>query len=152
MKPFRFRAQAALDLRQRVETEARKALVTAEEHARLANVRLNEAAHSVGVAQETLTCAERDGVSGAELRWHQSWIARQRLEVDARRREAAVSAASVDRAVTSVRAAHKQRRTLERLRDRLLMRHRIEARRHEQRNLDELAGLRFTARAPKGNT
>ena len=152
MKPFRFRAQAALDLRQRAEDNARRALAAAEEQARLANARANDAVRAAGVAHDTRADAERDGVTGGELVWHQTWIARQRLEVDARRREAAISAGNVDRAVTSVRAAHQQRRTLERLRDRLLMRHRIEARRHEQRNLDELAGLRFTARAPKGNT
>jgi len=146
MKPFRFRAQAALDLRRRAEDDARIALARAEEDARLANARAREAAETARIAGDTCAGAQRAGITGAELGWHQSWITRQRREVVARNRDAAISAAAVDRAVASVRAAHQQRRTLERLRDRLATRHRDDLRRHEQRDLDQLAGLRFSSR------
>jgi len=146
MKPFRFRAHAALDVRRRIEEDARKALAVEEERRRQADARAADAARAMCVARETLTDAQRGGVSGAELGWHQSWITRQRLEVDARSRDAATSAAAVDRAVTSVQAAHQRRRTLERLRDRMAARHRAETVRHEQKEIDQLASLRFTAR------
>jgi flagellar export protein FliJ len=146
MKPFRFRAQAALDVRRRVEDDARKVFARAEDDARKAEARVNDATQSMCVARETLADAQRAGVNGAELSWHQSWITRQRLEVDARSRDAATSADVLSRALTSVQAAHKARRTLERLRDRMATRHRVETVRHEQRDIDQLASLRFAAR------
>jgi flagellar FliJ protein len=146
MKPFRFRAQAALDVRRRVEDDARTALARAEDDARAADARVNDATQTMCLARETLADAQRAGVNGGELGWHQSWITRQRLDVDARSRDAAASAAIVERAATSVRAAHKERRTLERLRDRMAARHRVETVRHEQREIDQLASLRFAAR------
>jgi len=147
MKPFRFRAQAALDLRWRAEDDARRALAAAEEQSRQADQRVNDATEAACIARETLSNAQRAGVAGWQIGWHQSWITRQRLEVDARSRDAAASAAAVDRSITSVQAAHQQRRTLERLRDRMARRHRVETARHEQKNLDQLAGLRFAAQA-----
>ncbi len=147
MKPFRFRAEAALDLRKRVEDDARKTLSIAEEQSRQADARVDSAKAAACVAQDTLVSAQHAGISGWQIGWHQSWITRQRLEVNARSLDAATSAATVDRAATSVRAAHQQRRTLERLRERMVRRHRTEATRHEQRDLDQLAGVRFSAQA-----
>ena len=146
MKPFRFRAHAALDVRKRIEEDARKALSIAEEAARQADAHAVGATRAKCIAQDTLASAQQSGMSGGEIGWHRSWITRQRLEVDARRRDAAASAATVERAAASVRTAHQQRRTLERLRDRMAARHRLAAARHEQRDIDELAGLRFSAR------
>jgi len=147
MTPFRFRAHAALDVRKRIEEDARKTLSMAEDAARLADARAAGASRAQRIAEDTLASAQQSGVSGVELGWHQSWITRQRLEVDARRRDAATSAATVARAAASVRTAHQRRRTLERLRDRMAARHRVAAARHEQRDIDELAGLRYVARA-----
>jgi flagellar export protein FliJ len=150
--PFRFRAQAALDLRQKEEDAARKRLVEAERASRDASARVDEARARVGQAAESLVSSQSEGAPAWFLGWHRSWMTKQRLEVDARSRDAAVSAAAAERATASVLDAHKRRRTLERLRDRLRHRHAAEAARRERRDMDDLAVLRFLAGEAQGGT
>jgi flagellar export protein FliJ len=146
MRPFRFRAQAALDLRQKQEEEALRALARAQDAADRARARTETAVGGVSQADRQLQAAAQDGASGWLIGWHRSWIARQRLEVDARKREAAISAAAVERAAASVRETHRQRRTLERLRDRSHRAYDLEVGRQDTREMNALAGLRYLAR------
>src|SRR5882724_1245274 len=118
MRPFRFRPQPALDLRIKQEEAALTALAKAQTALDRATVCAAAAAGNAAAAADAFVSAQTEGVSGAMIGWHRSWIVKQRLEVDARRREAAVSAAGVAGATASVRAAHQRRRTLERLRTR----------------------------------
>lgn len=144
-RPFRFRAAAALDLRLSEEERALQ---------HLARTRLDldqaerRAAHAVEAAAEAAADLARDQADGSErwrLDWHQSWIARQRREAAAAEQAAAVSAASVAHATDSANAARQRRRALERLRDRALRRHRVDAARHDSREMNLLANLRFLA-------
>jgi flagellar export protein FliJ len=154
MRPFRFRAQAALDLRISQEDQALKALALAQASAERARMRADAAIGGVSEADRQFQLAQQDGANGWLIGWHRSWIAKQRLEVDARKREAAVSAVIVERAATSVRDTHRQRRTLERLRDRSRRAYELEAGRQDTREMNMLAGLRYLARADqaKGNS
>ena len=147
MRPFRFRAQAALDLRLTQEEQALRALAKARETAARADARTENAIGAVSQADREFQDAQRDGVSGSLIGWHRSWIAKQRLEVDARKREAAISAAVVERAAASVRDRHRDRRTLERLRDRSRRAYDLEVGRQDTREMNMLAGLRYLAHA-----
>jgi flagellar protein FliJ len=147
MRPFRFRAQAALELRVKQEEDARRGLARAPDAADRARERIASAASGVAAADQQFLAAQQEGATGWLIGWHQSWMARQRLDVDARKREAAISAVAVERAATSVRDTHRQRRTLERLRDRSHRAYDLEVGRQDVREMNTLAGLRFVAQA-----
>ena len=117
-------------------------------------MRTDAAIGSVSEADRQFQLAQLGGANGGLIGWHRSWIAKQRLEVDARQREAAISAAVVERAATSVRDTHRQRRTLERLRDRSRRASALEVGRQDTREMNMLAGLRYLARTDqeKGNS
>jgi flagellar biosynthesis chaperone FliJ len=147
MKPFRFRAAAALDLRRQQEDAARLTHTIAANAARAADARLADAVVAVRGAEQTSAATTRAGVESWLLTWHRCWIDRLRLEAGARRTEAAVSAAAVERAAASVRKAHQRRLTLERLRDRNELRYNAEVQRDELKEMNLFAGLRFAGRS-----
>jgi hypothetical protein len=146
MKPFRFRAAAALDLRRKQEDAARLAYAVAQNAASVADACVVEAHGAVDRAAEARTSTERAGADAWLVSWHRSWIVRLRLEVEARQAEAAVSAAAAECAAASMRKAHQSRRTLERLRDRGVQRYDAEVQRIELKEMNLLAGLRYVAR------
>ena len=146
MKPFRFRAAAALDLRRKREDEARLAHAQAEIESRAAAARVAQARGAVDRAVAESASTAQAGADAWFITWHRSWITRLRLEVDARQKEAAISAAAAERAAASMRKAHQRRRTLERLRDRGVQRYEAEVQRTELEEMNLLAGLRFAGR------
>jgi flagellar biosynthesis chaperone FliJ len=146
MRPFRFRAAAALVMRRKLEDAARLQLAAADNARRSAEERAREAAGAVAEARAAAADASTAGAESWRLGWHQSWIARTRIEAEARRRAAAVSAEAATRATAAVQVAHQRRRALERLRDRAWHRYRLEAGRHELQAMNELATLRHHAR------
>jgi flagellar export protein FliJ len=150
MRPFRFRPQPALDLRLRQLDAAEQALSRAR-----ADVR--QAEESVQAAEAAMRAAEAQGANDWQapnallrLEWHRNWMvglerdaARLRQELEARR--------TVERRAAEIaREARKQVKVLERLKARLLREWQLEARRHEQKALDELASLRFASRQRAG--
>ena len=146
MRPFHFRAQAALDLRRKQEDEARLVLADAHTAHESAQARAVAADLKLRVAAGELAATQRHGTESWRIDWHQSWITRLRLEADACQRATAISAATVERATASVVAAFQRRRTLERLRDRARRRYDAEAGRQHQLEMNALASLRFAAR------
>jgi hypothetical protein len=153
MRPFRFRPQAALDLRIKQEEQALSALALAQKSSDAAALRVRAAIDGAVSAAGALVAAQGAGASGSLMGWHRSWIVRQRLEVDARRGEAAISAASLDGATASVRAAHQRRRTLERLRARAGRKYDHDVLHEATKDMTLLAGLRYLTRtADDGGT
>jgi flagellar export protein FliJ len=148
MRPFRFRAAAGLHLRRKQEDTARLHLAQAETARQYAEQQARAAQDAALRARDDEVASRREGTEGWRLGWHQSWIVRKRLEADAGRQAAAVSAATVDRATAAVQLAHQRRRALERLRDRAWRRHQLDAGRHETREMNELATLRYLAAGP----
>jgi flagellar export protein FliJ len=147
MRPFRFRAQAALLLRRKEEDVARQDLARAERAREAAQARAEAAAATVRQAAEAAHDARQRGVEAWRVDWHRSWITRKQLEADAGRRAAAVSAEAAGHAAAEVTVAYQRRRALERLRERAWRRYQLEVTREEGRAMNELAGLRFLALA-----
>jgi flagellar export protein FliJ len=143
MADFRFRAQAALDLRRKQEDAAAAAFADAE--AAVQRVVAQQAAtrddRARALAAQLLT--QREGTHAAALEWHWNWInglgaAIERLgrDLEARRLEAGA-------AQRVWQEARRRRLVIERMRDRLLRRYQAEMLRKESRTVDELARLRF---------
>jgi flagellar export protein FliJ len=147
MRPFQFRAQAALDLRRKQEDEARRTLADAQTAHQATQARAAAADRLARQAADDVVSLQCSGTEAWRLDWHQSWIAKLRLEADASQRATAISAATVEHATASVIVAFQKRRTLERLRDRARRRYDAEAGRQHQREMNALASLRFAAQA-----
>jgi len=152
MRPFRFRAAAGLVMRRKQEDVARQELARAETARQRAEDRARAAEQAAARAADAAVDARRAGTEGWRLEWHQSWISRKRLEADAGRQAAAVSAEATDRATAAVQLAHQRRRALERLRDRAWRRHQLEAGRQELRDMNELATLRHVSQRGEPGT
>jgi flagellar export protein FliJ len=147
MRPFRFRASSALDLRKKQEDEARLALGRAQNAAAVADARLQAARDHAAGAGARLVALQEEGAPAWLIGWHRSWIVQQARVVEIRRLDMAMAAAAVTTAEAIVRDAFRQRRVLERLRDRLAARHARALERHELNQMNELAGLRYIAAA-----
>jgi flagellar protein FliJ len=146
MRPFRFRADAALAVRRRQEEDARRAVL-------MARAAMQTAEQHVTGALAALTEADRRGreafqttVGVEALIWQGNWIAGLEREV-ARAREA-LEERRIDerRAAEIAQHARMQVRVLEKLKDRAWRDWQLAARREEQKALDELGSLRFAAR------
>ena len=143
MRPFRFRAASALELRKKQEDQARLALGHAQKVAALTAARLETALGQVAESGVRLAGVQAQGAPAWLIGWHRSWIVKQSRDVDVCRREAGIAAAAAAQAGDVVREAHKKRRVLERLRERLSARHAREIERQDLQHMNELAGLRY---------
>jgi flagellar export protein FliJ len=146
MRPFRFRARAALQLRQREHDEALATLARAQAELARARRRVDDAGAALRAADEKFRSALGAPDPGAPLEWHRSWRVglagdRQRCEAECRAREADVTLASTHAAGTRLRV-----RSLERLHDNALAAWRQALQHEEQKTMDSLATLRFTNR------
>lgn len=144
MKPFRFRAGAALDIRRREEDAAAAALARAEGHFSEANRACLDMEHTRARAHDDQVEQARRGIDASTLMWHRNWIVRLDAVVDDLRESRRASEAAVTAARQAWQFARRRRLALERMRDRALARHQEAARRIEAIELDELARIRFT--------
>lgn len=144
MAPFRFRAAAALDLRQQIEDRAKRALGDAQAALERAERALEEARTALDATLASGASAVAD--PGLSI-WYRNWITRQRHELQRRRAMVADRRAAVDAAVVRLQAAHRDVRVLERLRDRLHSEWALAERRKEQKELDWLGSVRHALAA-----
>lgn len=146
MPRFRFRAQAALDLRRVQEGQRRETANEARHASDIAERALADA--RVRFADAMARAHEADAAGGevSTAIWYRNWIRGQRRELarcEAIAEDRRVQLEDADRALMEAR---RRVRVLERLRDRAWATFREHERKIDQQRLDELAVLQFAIR------
>jgi len=144
MRPFQFRAQAALELRRREHEEALRRRAVAQ-------AALAAAGEAVAAAQDGIVAADGECaammrapvVEYARVQWHQAWRARcveerARLEVRRTQRDQELQLAT-----QYVSQTYRRVRSLERLREHALAAWMLAAQQDERKTMDALAASRF---------
>jgi flagellar export protein FliJ len=140
---FRFRAQVALDLRRKLDEEARRALADAEREVLNAYRALSDVEARLDEAFARARDDERETVDPARCVWHRNWIKRVQQDVAGWRRVLADRQEAAHIAKGHAQQARRRLRSLEKLRDRAWHAWEQDARRQEQRQLDELGSVRY---------
>jgi flagellar export protein FliJ len=142
---FRFRAQAALDLRHREYEESQRKLAQAERDRSVAQARLHRAGEAVIAAQRAAADAQAKAAADHQLDWYRFWIERlaherqaHALVVKAREQRVAEAAAACQR-------AHQRCEALERFREKAKRAHEAAESATERKLIDELATQRYAA-------
>lgn len=144
MKPFRFRLQRVLRVRELREEVARAEFLAADGPAREAE----ELASACGGDLRAAELELRDDLASGPLAPAAVILEQgalqdlERRRLGARRRAATLRHAA-ERLRDPLRDAQKDRRALERLRERALEVHRVEVEKEDNRVLDEVAGTRW---------
>jgi flagellar export protein FliJ len=150
MPAFRFRAQAALDLRQRELDAAQRELARTQRDLATARQRLGDAEAACRRASDETTARMREPATSTQLHWYQSWI----LRLDHERKACAATVAARDLAVATAANAcmHAKRRceSLERLRTRAQQTHEAAEAAADRKLIDELATRRHAAERAEG--
>ena len=146
MRPFRFRAQAALQLRRREHDQALALLARSQAALIAAQHRVEQADSVIREADEQLRTIGQTATSRLQLEWYRSWRLRWRVERDERERQAERQAVHVRDARHRVAFTHKQVGSLERLHDHAFSDWQQAADREERKLIDELATTRYSRR------
>ena len=147
MRPFKFRAQAALDLRKRQDDEAQQNLADATRARLLAETSVEVASAAVDESMQDARNALQSVASGDLHVWHRNWIVSRKQELAVRREALAKSRAAEQLARQRAQDARRVVRSLERWFERVWRRHEQAQQRVERRELDEMGALRYVARS-----
>ena len=140
---FRFRAQAALDLRRREDDEAHRALARAEAALIEARRGLADVEQRAIAAREQCAEVMRRAGGTPEQWWYQSWIIRLDRERSASASIVEAREKQQQQALVARARTHQRVRALERFKEKLTQaweRHRAT---EDQKYLDALATIRF---------
>jgi len=148
MRPFKFRAAAALDMRRKAEDAAALELARKDASFRQIESALQSAEHARASALADQHAQSQRGIDIATLFWHRNWIVRLQATVVDLRAESHTAQQAVLIARQAWQLAKRRRLSLERLRDRAQARHRADEQREELKVIDELARVRFTTPDP----
>jgi flagellar export protein FliJ len=145
VKGFRFRAQAALDLRDRELADAQRQLARAEEVRDVARRRLEEAQFAAAQARVQATEAHRTSNDASALQWYRFWIIRLDHERNAQAAVLAAREKDVAQATAACMHAKQRRESLDRFRKKAQAAHDAAQQAAEMKVIDELAARRFVA-------
>jgi len=152
MANFRFRAQAALELRQKQDEDAQRALGDARRATAAAEEIVEREVRALSEAHARACEDEAQASDITRAIWHRNWMRRQQAVIASAR--ALVDARRADQRAAAERAMETRRRlrSLERLRDRMWKAFQTAERRAEQKAFDVLGGLRYVAQrdVPEG--
>jgi flagellar export protein FliJ len=142
---FRFRAQAALDLRRREYEESQRKLAEAERDRHVAQVRWHRADEAVSAAQRAAADAQTAAGPVHQLDWYRFWIERLAHERHAHALIVKAREQRVAEAATACQRAHQRCEALERFRDKAKRAHEAAESATERKLIDELATQRYAA-------
>jgi flagellar export protein FliJ len=143
MRPFRFRAEAALELRRREEADALAAHTQAEALFSEADRAWTAAGAARQAAEADLALLQRHGTGMDTVLWHRNWFVRLASDVErlAGDRDECDRARQVAR--EAWQTARRRKLALERLREQAWRAFQQDAVRAELKVIDELARIRF---------
>jgi flagellar export protein FliJ len=144
-RSFRFRAQAALDLRLREEAQAQRDLARAQGDREAARQRLAAATGAAHDARVQVDAAAREARSVNELQWYRFWIVRLDHERNGHAAAVAARDAAVQRAAEALGEARRRRESLERFKTKARAAYDAAEADAERKLIDELATQRFAA-------
>jgi flagellar export protein FliJ len=146
MAKFIFRAQAALDLRQKQEDAAKLALAEAQARLREAELVLADAQARIADALARARDTEAEANDPTLAIWYRNWIHRLRREVA--RCEQILDGRQADAKAAEAKALDARRavRVIEKLRERAWQAHTTRERREEQKALDLLGVMQYAIR------
>ena len=147
MPPFRFRLEPVLQMRQRAEDHAQQALARAERQLQEAERGLRLADDRLRDAYGSANQAERDGTDVVHLTWHRNWIVVKTRDVEASRLDVRDRLETRELRLRQAQEALKQRRVLERFKERARLAFDTVAARREMQAIDELATIKAARRA-----
>lgn len=145
MKPFVFRAQAAIDLRRREYDDARRVLARASLDLRAANDVWSEARERQHEARTQWAREMTQTVDPARSQWYRFWIVRLEHEQDVCAKAVAAREREVTLATAACHARRQRLEALERFRDKAHQAWERAAAAEEQKQIDMLATLRHVA-------
>ncbi len=148
MKKFRFTLQPVLEHRQRIEDDFKVALGARRRELAVAQAELDRLTERYREHSEMLR-GEHRSLSAEDLRLHYAHIAFLDRAIDAQRAVVAARAATVDRARAEVLEASKERKAVEKLKERRGEAHAEEERRVEQNELDDSNARRHARTAER---
>jgi flagellar biosynthesis chaperone FliJ len=144
MRPFEFRAQAALELRRREHDDALRRRAAAEAALAAAEAAIADAEAVIVAADHQRAALIREPVvEYARLQWHQAWRLRcvhERTQLQARRSE---RDQELQQATLHVSQTHRRVRSLERLREHAQAAWARAEQHEERKTMDALATSRF---------
>jgi flagellar export protein FliJ len=140
--PFRFRLASVLTVWQHREDAALADLHRNQAATHAARRRLTQLNETRAAAASPVALTPRNEVVPHDPAWHRNWIVHLSMAIEAARDNVRRCEALEVTARLAWQRAQRDRRVLERLRDRARQRHETEARRDEMKVMDELAGLR----------
>jgi flagellar protein FliJ len=146
MSRFRFRLEPVLQMRQRAEDQAQQALARAERQLQEAERSLRLADDRLRDAYVSANEAERQGAEVVHLTWHRNWIVVKTRDVEASRLDVRDRLETRDLRLQQAQEAHKQRRVLERFKERARLAFDTAAAQTEMQAIDELATIRAARR------
>jgi flagellar export protein FliJ len=145
MKPFVFRAQAAVDLRQREYDEARRVLARASLDLRAAHDVWSESRDRQTEARAQWTREMTQTIDPARAQWYRFWIVRLEHEQGVCARAVSAGEREVALATHACQATRQRLEALERFRDKARQAWERAAAADEQKQIDALATLRHVA-------
>jgi flagellar export protein FliJ len=145
MKPFVFRAQAAIDLRQREYDDARRVLARAALDLRAANDVWNESRERQGDAHAQWAREMTQTIDPARSQWYRFWILRLEHEQAVCAKAVAARERDVALATAACQATRLRLEALERFRDKARQAWERADAAEEQKQIDALATLRHVA-------
>lgn len=146
MTRFRFKLDPVVQMRQRRDDEAQRALAQAERRLQDAQGRQAEAEGALAGAYADATLAEREGADVTALGWHRNWIVVKTRDVEARRLEVLERQDVRNVTAREAREARVALRVLEKLRERQRAAFEAAEAHRDMQAIDELATLRAARR------
>lgn len=145
MRKFRFELQPVLDTRRLKEDLAKRALSEAEERLNRARARVKKIEDRIRCETAYLKTLASAEVDPEKIIASERYIERLKAELVVAQHDVEACEAETARLRAALVERMKERKAMERLRDKAYERYKYEAARQEQAFLDELANQRYTA-------